>query len=344
MKIIFDTSALLQDPWLKNPSWEVLRAMVSVGMLGLREGAFVLPEVVYAEVGPAYRRRLLKEGAREVNKLLPSPLDLNALQEQLTDQISRTFPQLPEGAITVEHARSAVNRACNRLSPCSPEGEQVRDALIWEAVLTITKADPDRASYFFVGDGGFYKGNVMAPILAEECKQHGVDITLFKEIRQVIGWYRKQVDFITPEWLQDVFIPRVRYELESWLEGPLIEDLTACPAPLRMVSDSRPVIEYGKLDVYHHASAVLPDNRVALDFRITWPLNVEWELLDPIAPRAEWGWENVQISSGDRIAQATFVASIKGECLVNRDGEVRSLNWDSYLERPSGDKVTFRRE
>ena len=60
----------------------------------------------------------------------------------------------------VQDMSSAVLRAATRKRPASSMGEQVRDALVWEAALRfIATLPPDAVIVFISDDSTFYDGN-----------------------------------------------------------------------------------------------------------------------------------------------------------------------------------------
>ncbi|PYI93116.1 MAG: hypothetical protein DME97_07360 [Verrucomicrobia bacterium] len=146
MVVLLDTNALVQELPVELPSLKELAEYCRTAHAGL-----FLSEVVYLEFLGYVDREIANrvEDIEKALKRLPARVkhvfDKDAFSAE-TERLRKTLETRLQDfldnhrliwiPIAAEHARAAVVRAVERRAPCSPGGEQLRDAMIWEAALS----------------------------------------------------------------------------------------------------------------------------------------------------------------------------------------------------------------
>jgi hypothetical protein len=149
MIVVIDTTELFKDPWLRGPSWLLLREF-----RWQEAASLVVPSIVIEEALNHFGERLGKalEGVQrsmaELQKLLPSRSDLCPpacdreqavadYKEVLTSRLWELGAQQP--AYDGIALGAVVSRALQRRKPFDAKGAGFRDALLWETVLQVAQ-------------------------------------------------------------------------------------------------------------------------------------------------------------------------------------------------------------
>jgi rRNA-processing protein FCF1 len=149
MLIVIDTNALVS---IVRSNLAPLQELTSYAKR--YGGVVILPEVVRTEFS-AYLERHLSETQNKLKSIVNRLPEADEISEHLSKileaaegakvklpsklhELERRGRLLP-APIRTTHARRAVARAASRRPPCSASGEEVRDALIWEASLDLLK-------------------------------------------------------------------------------------------------------------------------------------------------------------------------------------------------------------
>jgi hypothetical protein len=94
-----------------------------------------------------------------------------------------------------------VRRAVNRIPPCSSNGEEFRDALVWLTALDVAEAEDDKTVVLISADGAFHNGQDLRDELVNECKSRSLEIKFFKDLSFFAKDHEDHLGFITSEWI-----------------------------------------------------------------------------------------------------------------------------------------------
>lgn len=213
MIVVLDTNIYLSDPGLNSQRLTVLEQYATK-----TSSSFAMPRIVLEEL-LSKRRRTIEEADMKVKSLLKS-LNNHLLLTQLPDfsislddEVAAYKTELFErfyfeDEMVVEYGpdylTNVLNRAINRIPPCSPKGEEIRDAVLWLTLLDIANTDEEKTVLFISGDRSAFADSpdVLKPELAKECKERGVNVRYFTSLPNFAEALAVKLDFINEEWIQ----------------------------------------------------------------------------------------------------------------------------------------------
>jgi hypothetical protein len=184
-----------------------------------------LPEVIEAEIHKHLVRAGLEaagdigRGARELRTLLgafPATAEPSAdrIAAAIRGRLSELSPLLERHAMTLEHARSAMQRVNDETPPNGPKNQQFKDSLIWESLLELAK----RFDVCFVTkDAAFFKDKgkmALASPLLEESIAPGTSLRVYSDLKPVLELLRAEIPDIDRRIIADAAYGSVREELE----------------------------------------------------------------------------------------------------------------------------------
>lgn len=191
MLVVMDTTALVQELPIELVSLSEL-----VGYCRRTGAVLCIPEVVEVEFAGYLQREAsqrlvqIRKGLERLPERFARAFDygafskeLSAFQLRVTSYIQDLFKRrlvhrLP---ISAETARLAVHRAVERRAPCTPGGEQVRDAMIWEAALHAVR-EFGGPLVLITNDRAFDVDQLSA-----DAKELEVDLLAYQSIRQFLN-------------------------------------------------------------------------------------------------------------------------------------------------------------
>lgn len=101
--------------------------------------------------------------------------------------------------------KEAVRRAAERLPPCSDNGGQMRDAVIWLSFLKACEAAPDQGKTAFISantrDFAETNKTSLKPALLRDAEEHGVDLVYYASLEDFISAQAEPYLQVTEEWL-----------------------------------------------------------------------------------------------------------------------------------------------
>ncbi len=179
MLIVVDTNALVA---IVRANLEPLLELIAYARR--YGGVVVLPEVVTTEF-KAYLDRHLSETQNKFQAIVGRLPQSAAMSEHLSKLLAEASgakvalteklrqlerrKRLVPAPIRVTHARRAVARAASRRPPCSSSGEEIRDALIWEAAVDLLKRHNGPLA-LISGDKAFQDETLVAEIRSLDCE------------------------------------------------------------------------------------------------------------------------------------------------------------------------------
>ena len=213
MKIVLDTNVIESDPSLRSPRFQLLLRHAEA--IGAR---FSMPRIVIEELPAVRRRQLLGlvRKFREASKNLSDSLLTQAVPslEIDTELVVEEFVRHVHAVLAIQKSDIAdyregylsevLNRAIHRIPPCSPQGEEIRDAVLWLTVLDVAASELDRKVLFISQDKAFHGGQCgLRPELAEEGRARGIEIEYYKDLSLFAEHYKlsKAQLFISKDWI-----------------------------------------------------------------------------------------------------------------------------------------------
>lgn len=213
MDVILDSNVILEDVVFERAQFKELFAY-----LKRTNSRMVLPMTVRDEVEARFKERLsksLNEATRawgEVKRLsggsypiLPS-VDVSRAINAMRARMQCPNPKVPQslfpGLEEIDLAE-VVRRGIERRRPASPEGEELRDVVVW---LHVKRYAAERQSEiaFITRDLGFRgsKGEqALHPDLAAELAEEGLSVSFHPDIGSFIRGHALTERPITEEWL-----------------------------------------------------------------------------------------------------------------------------------------------
>lgn len=198
MIIVLDTNCLWPDFSLQTETAQELAEYSARA-----ESRLILPEVVFLETLACFEREATSFAGsvtkleRKLPRCLRGIVDLSNIKErahQAQKALRREIEELTrKGTIVLAQissnaARSAVNRAAQRIPPCSPKGEEVRDAMIWEITLESLRQYGGPV-VIITSDKNFSENS-----LTEEIQRAGSQLFVFQSIQACLTHFQPGVD------------------------------------------------------------------------------------------------------------------------------------------------------
>jgi PIN domain len=301
MFVVLDTNSFYGDPMLRGRHFRLLHTEQAKGTLQL-----VVPEAVRAELPRRYREQLQRAGTRASDALSRlAALDVKTPKLDLADpdvsseayrlllkarlnELGVLVPPLPD--ISVD---ALFKLAIDERRPFRAGGKGFKDALIWQAVLSVAKDDD---VMLISNDGDFAESEKQPKVLHQHLRQDlmaaGLSsdrVRLFKDLKTFIDEHvpgsalildraRQQLDTDT-EWA-NALEDQLRMALAQFTPGGLGTAVASRKAQIENVtlSDSR-------LDALGIDEAYDSDGQQWLDVTVQATMAFEF-VTDPLS--AEW--------------------------------------------------------
>jgi len=230
MNIVLDTNIIRKDFLMNSEEFNVL-----FDYLKKTDSKIKMPEVVYKEALALYERNLISR----YNKYISRKNNLNSIliKESIGDykldadkKISEYNAHLDKRIglskynkivpLKNEHFKDVVERAINRIKPCSEGGRGFRDSLIWLSVLDIAKETEEKIIIFISNNTKDFASddNALHEHLRKEAENNKVSIKYYSSIAEFIKDHAVTIDFITSDWLNSVVnVEKINDEVLKYL-------------------------------------------------------------------------------------------------------------------------------
>jgi len=240
MRIVLDTDVITRSPDLGSASFNVLR-----DYLGKTDARVILAEIVFDEL-KANRRRIVQDRTLEANAALKrlskvllasevrsARIDASSEVEAYSECVLKGLGVTLDDIVPYKdsYLRDIVGRALSRTKPCSSKGEEFRDAILWNTVKDLARAQPDDSVVFIscnTSDFADAHGALHAD-LAAEIEGDGLLITYYASLEAFNKERSVRISFITEEWLEEHLVgddlieaatPEIDPIITSYLERP----------------------------------------------------------------------------------------------------------------------------
>ena len=155
MLIVLDTNVIQAS----NPSLTTAGVDALLDYAARTESEIIVPQIVLQELEWNYRRGLSEKVAgihsaiKNLQRLARSTLPCNFefdIEEEVQLYMATVRGRLKASraepfGYKLEHVQDAIARAVSRRRPCSVRGEEIRDAIIWAAILDVLREGADVA-------------------------------------------------------------------------------------------------------------------------------------------------------------------------------------------------------
>ena len=213
MDVILDTNIYRQDLSLKSARFDVLLDYVQ-----RTSSRVLLPALVRDELEGHLRREVyerldrIARAQEDIARLLPHrshaasaiALDVQVETQAYMSSLAKRIGADPRVLDYQDrHLREVVARAINRQRPCSAEGEEIRDAILWLTVLEAAQEATNHEMIFISNNTKQFADSKSAlhGDLAEECRTRKVTVKYFASLDEFVRQHAVNVAFATPEWL-----------------------------------------------------------------------------------------------------------------------------------------------
>lgn len=133
-------------------------------------------------------------------------------------------------AYRAEYLPEVVSRAINRVRPCSDDGEEIRDAILWLTVKDVAKNDGDFRTVFISRNTRQFAGEnkELHQSLREEAEREGLEVHYYPDLTTFIVARASAVDYVTEDWLSEhLSVGEIKNEVLELVESngndPLID-------------------------------------------------------------------------------------------------------------------------
>lgn len=239
MDIVLDSNIFRSD-FLMNS----MRFQLVFDYLKKTNSEIIVPQIVYQEIIALYERELkerfekfkrCKENLEgiSIGKIKQDfIIDLEEEVERYADFFKDKLKIRKEDIVPYKdsYLGEIVKRSVDRIKPCSDNGKEFRDVLLWLTVLDIAKSPNSKEAILISNNTHEFSsdGVSLHPVLLDEAKQAGLSIKYFKSLDQFIEAHAVKIEFITREWLKsELSIEKVDKlilrKLEKYDEERLLE-------------------------------------------------------------------------------------------------------------------------
>jgi hypothetical protein len=211
MVVILDTNIIQRDFLLNSGRFVIL-----LDYLTRSKSKIILPEIVYKEIVANYERSLngwltqLDKVRKDSGRLLFNTR-LPDIRVSVPEEVERYRQYLLKKLRVAEnevfdykpsYLDNVVCRAVERRKPCTEQGEELRDAILWESVKDIAHERPkDRVALITGNTRQFASEGTLHPQLAIELQEAGLHIDYFTSLDDFLKQYADKIEFITDSWL-----------------------------------------------------------------------------------------------------------------------------------------------
>lgn len=217
MIIILDTNILQEDYRLRSGRMQVLLEYAE-----RTHSRFLLPRIVEQELEANYARELrsrlgeLRRAGERVNGLLATdtvgPVSVNEaeLVAEYLNLVHQRF-RITDGSVIEykpEYLSDVLGRAIGRKRPCSDNGEEIRDAVLWLSVLDAGRHWAEPVIFLSRNTNQFsLDKQSLHPDLAAEAAAANVEIHFVASLEEFARQHATPIAFITREWLESQISP-----------------------------------------------------------------------------------------------------------------------------------------
>jgi len=212
IKIVLDTNIFRQDLLMNSTHFNLL-----FDYSEKTKSPIVVPEVVLEEVIELYKRELqgkitrLKEIQKNMKNLLVNgSIEENkvVIEEEAKKYKEHFFKKLAIKETVVykdSYLKELVRRATQRIKPCSENGEEFRDALLWLTVLDIARAEESFEVILISNDNRAFaeKNSGLHSGLQRELDQEKLVVRYYDSIQAFIKAHGTRIEFITKTWIEE---------------------------------------------------------------------------------------------------------------------------------------------
>lgn len=236
MRIVLDSCAIIDDYYMKGTHFRVL-----LDRLPRLDGILAIPEVVVEETVNKFREDVAKLnekgakydseyqrlfGEKEWDLVVDEVKSANAYRSDLLSKVLRPVRHeiLPYPSVTHQ---SVVSRALRRRKPFDSRGHDgYRDALIWETVLGLLRANEAPLHFVTTNSSDFGKAPQLHSQLQEELLENGFSLEVIKYYSSIAQLVEALVLPELPH--RDDIAADIRggrlpnFSLREWSEYPLL--------------------------------------------------------------------------------------------------------------------------
>jgi hypothetical protein len=210
MDIVLDSNVSRRDPLLRSAEFDVL-----VDFAVSTDSRIRIPTIVFEEVIANYERELfsrLAEYKRAVKSLngyvydfewIDSGIDIKVEVDRYKTRLLEKLRIGSRDLVTLKDSyfQDVINRAIHRRRPCTDRGEEIRDAIIWLAVLDVGQDSYDGAVSFISGNTKqFAEAGTLHAQLVSEANDRNVVVHYYPTLTEFVAKQTSQSETYTREW------------------------------------------------------------------------------------------------------------------------------------------------
>ncbi len=161
------------------------------------------------KIPPIDKDKLIKTSLEKFERLvsLPDGVSIGTPDGGVSKEPS-AFPVIIVGKIILAPLDASdldevLMRLIKRIAPCSRNGEEFRDAMIWLNMLRFCKKRFDGSPVAFISaDKHFSDGNKqLKPELLEDVRKYGIDLEYFESLPEFLEKYSEPIKGIDRDWI-----------------------------------------------------------------------------------------------------------------------------------------------
>jgi len=212
MKIVLDTNIFRQDLLMNSTHFNLL-----FDYSEKTKSLIVVPEVVFEEVIELYKRELQDKIARlkAIQKNMRNLLVNGTIEENkvVIEEEAKKYTEHFLKKLNIKetvmykdsYLKELVRRATQRVKPCSENGEEFRDALLWLTVLDIARVDEAFEVVFISNDNRAFaeKNSGLHSDLQRELDREKLVVRYYDSIQAFIKAHGTRIEFITKTWIEE---------------------------------------------------------------------------------------------------------------------------------------------
>lgn len=193
MRVVVDSNFLGRDYFLASA-----RVATFLEVLNVLNAELVMTTLVRDELAANYRRDIedcirRMGGARgelvrrlHIDDTPEVALDVDAAVRAHSDELHKRLGIAPESVVDFkdEYLRDVIPRAIERIPPCSEDGEEIRDAVLWCIIKDLIRSDSGSPVVFISGDKTAFADDAGAlnKVLQTELEEEGLSLEYHRSI------------------------------------------------------------------------------------------------------------------------------------------------------------------
>lgn len=121
-----------------------------------------------------------------------------------------------------------VQRAAQRIRPCSRNGEEFRDALLWLTILDSATSDDKTPIIFLSSNKMEFAGpnGELHSTLRKEAEDKGVEVFYYDSIQGFLAAHADKLEYVTKEWITSLNAPHlVAEDVVVWVDAEYQQNL-----------------------------------------------------------------------------------------------------------------------